>query len=205
MIVTDAKNTWGSAGSSDVLQRTDLWQVDFRAVIGGLNQVTGATGIEVEPWDARSVTLPQRAMKVEPVRRDSRSYNMPSFDEPLEASKMVFLFSSKVEAESSQVHRLLTLWWQQVRAGRGSISGDGLDLPLNANYTLDFRWPIFITLFKGASAEQVANGTPLAVSSRFVLSDAWLSGFKVSDLSYEQGNQVVTIEATVQAESLERV
>jgi len=208
MIVIDAKNTWGATGTSDVLQRTDLWQVDFSGAVRGLNGVLGRNLPDWEPWHARSVTLPQKTMRVEAIRRDSRSYNMPSFDEPVEPAKVVFVFSSKREAENSPIYSLLDTWWHQARAGRGGVA---LDKDLNdytpvldANYRIQFRWNVAVTLLKGASAEH-KDGRSLNSSSQFTFVQAWVSGFKVSDLSYESGNQLVTLEATLQMESMERV
>ena len=249
MIVTNAKNTWGSSGSPDVLQRTDLWQVDFSRISVAL------AGTTVGPNHVRSVTLPPKSMKASLVRRGSRSYNMPDFDDALEASKVVFFFSTVSEARSSPVYRFLDAWWNLVRAGRGAIPSHGhalktlsdsitsdpitssridpnryygdndsiramsaqtengiykslkatssfLGNPLDRNYSVQFCSDIQITLFAGVGLKSPKEAA-LVATSAFTLVNAWVSAFKLSDLTYEQGNGLVTLEATFYAESLE--
>ncbi len=150
-------NPWGKEAGYDP-QRVDLWQVDLSAVLGGLYSVLGGQGLmipEVDRYYVHSVTLPELKVKAEPVRRESRSYQMPSFDEALDAVQLEFIVDDATGATQntsavaqSKIYRFLDLWRRVVRAGRGAV-GFEQEITLNANYRIDYAYDINLYLLRG--------------------------------------------------------
>lgn len=255
--VKDIINQWGRQSGPNP-QRSDLWQVDLSALITGLNTVQSGEedGIflpDMPRYFSASVSIPEQKIKAEPVRRDSCSYNMPGWDEPLEAFKFTFILddggnqsSSATISGQSTLYTLFTIWRAVVRSGRGAV-GNESSFVLNANYTLDYAYPIYIYLLKGQAppglsslqavigantsnsynttfqdsndeaaitrAQLQSTGSDfsslaaqmgLDISGIYRLENAWLSSFKMADLSYE-GAKVHTIEASIYADNLLQV
>jgi len=211
------ENVWGKQGSESALdaQRSDLWSINMVNVVEGVKQISTMEIGTLEPYYARSVVLPEMKMKPESVRRDSRSYMMPGFDEALDSIKITFLMDACAYRTESKIYRLLTLWRKLVRAGRGPMSSE-MSIDLNDNYQLPYAFSIPVTLLRGtelkataitsasllppfASTRQKVDDQGLTISQQLTLENAWLCGFKLSELSYATGNQITTIDATIYA------
>lgn len=155
-IITEQKNRWGAARTQKGLdpQRNDLWVVDFTAVVNNLNdQYETNFGEQINPvpaYFAQTVALPELRVRSEAVRRNSRPFNMPSWDDPLDAVKITFLIENRTDAKSSHIYQMLDTWRLYVRAGRGAM-GTEREVNLNADYRINFRFPIYLTLLRGAS------------------------------------------------------
>ena len=149
-------NGWGKSGGADP-QRADLWQVDLSSVIAGIRKVSAA-GLcpeYIPPYFAASLSLPELKVKPEVYRRDSRAYQMPGFDEPLDAVRIVFHLDDATLATRNQdvvsqslIYRVLDLWRKVVRAGRGATGvEDSIDL--DASYKIEYAYPIYVYLLRG--------------------------------------------------------
>ncbi len=220
MRIVNQINPWGRAGEGgEEPQRTDLWAVDLRLAVDGINQalqgrIPQNPLAQVPSYFAQSVALPELMIKAEPVRRDSRSYNMPSWDEPLATTRIVFLVDAQTRY-SSRIYALLDRWRMLVRAGRGGVGAEP-GITLNSNYRIDYAFSIMVGLLCGGSA-QTQTGTldeavadflaggwvdnDLEYSGQYLLENAWLGSFKMGDLSYE-GAKLATIDATFYADNV---
>jgi len=154
-IITEQKNRWGAARTQKGLdpQRVDLWVVDFTASVNNLNEIyQNNFGEQINPvpsYFAQSITLPELRVKGDAIRRNSRPYNMPSWDDPMDPVKMTFLIENRTDAKSSHIYQLLDTWRLAVRAGRGAM-GTERDVRLNTDYRINFRFPLYLTLLRGA-------------------------------------------------------
>ena len=166
----DIKNQWGVQGGQNP-QRADLWQADLASVITNLNRS--------DPFNPQlqnlpryvpcAVSLPELKIKPEPYRRDSRSYQMPSVDEPLDPVRISFIMDDggfinrqNNDISASEIYRVMDVWRRVSRAGRGAL-GSELFLVLDANYTVAFRFSIYLYLCRGNSLPSSATtgGTTL--------------------------------------------
>lgn len=262
--IFNQKNVWGSQGGVNP-QRADFWGVDFSQVINGLNDQIrpGATSklavttdlvtldFSVEPYYIASVSMPTLKVATETVRRDSRPYMMPGFDEPLPEIKVMFIMETPTDSTTSKIYRFMDTWRAFTRAGRGSMGGEKGVQQLNQNFRVNFRFPVTITLMRGnksgkinnisSTFSQVSNEyygdldsfnrelaglseqeknarlksiissagldvnaveNPLEDCAVFQLENVWLSGFKMTDLDYSKGNEIVKIEASFYADNI---
>lgn len=276
--LADHKNLWGATTSKGLEpQRSDLWLVDLTELVNGLNkqgifQKLGLAAVPVfYPQFVQSVTFPELKMKPEVYRRDSVPFNMPSWDEPLDPVKIVFLMDTDDNPNQSRVTSVLQAWQAIVRAGRGDRSSlyadDAVLINLNSSYRYDYTFPIRIAMLRGSfttrsslNAEQItqmnqqmenqasfqadfmdsiqsvfAGAAPgdfetasaltslatgrnvfsssevtqrplaqqpwLEVAANWRLQNAWLGGWKMSDLAYAD-SKLVTVDATIYAEDL---
>lgn len=197
VLVSDIKNPWGRAiANGDGLnpqgrglnpQRTDLWQADLTQALAGLHAVpkmAATFDFTLEPYYLVSFSLPEQKVKAEVVRRDSRSYQMPSWDEPLEAAKIVFIFDDgdrRLQGASyaaSRVLEILTAWRAVVRAGRGAVGANSAEIamPLDKHYRIDYRFPITLRLYRGP--ERVRSA-PVGVATVRPINDGQAATFDV--------------------------
>ena len=201
--ITTAKQTnlWGkqSTPGADIglePQRNDLYMVDFTNAVKNVEAVSKKTLAPFLPQYVRSCTLPELRTKSEPIRRDSIPYNMPSWDDPLDAIKIVFLLETSTQTYSTVV-AFMDLWLALTRAGRGSRQAGYYTtlgwFRLNSSYSVDFRFDVFLYLLRGASA-----------SNNFVQNDAFNRNQATTQITPAQaaiervGNQLnATIGATV--------
>lgn len=264
-------NLWGkqaSEGTGLDPQRNDLYFVDFTTAQKNVMAATGLQLAPIIPQYVRSATLPELRTKAEPVRRDSIPFQMPSWDDPLDPVKIVFLYDTKGQNDSSDVARFLDAWLALTRAGRGSramgYSPLGNWFKLNSDYRVDFQFNIQLYLLRGqnitvggfavdgepsnaewARITALANatyrndrkrmgliqqGNPVAlpeddisfetavgysgfdpgaayeqdmvIHTIYVLKNAWLGAYKISDLSYTDST-LVTVEATFYVDSVD--
>jgi len=216
------KNPWGVQGGPNI-QRTDLWQVDFTAVIQGLNQhittdlslpslpegLSGSLSLprlpEIPRFYPAAITLPELKIKAEHVRRDSRIYPMPSWDEPLESIKMVFLVDDGGAAHMSSIYAILDVWRTVVRAGRGAVGAER-EIYVNSRYQIAYGFPVYIYLAKGTdpppSSQWDYNTIPgFQLSGIYRLENTWLSSFRINNLTYERSG-VLTIDAVFYADNI---
>lgn len=205
------RNTWGSAAGVGVNQlepqRSDLWYVDFTTAILGIGDVvTVPSLLAVRKQLLQSVALPETKIKVEPYRRESLPYNMPSWDEPLDSVKMTFLMDTNTNAVST-MQQFLESWLEVVRAGRGfrstgfKINAHGQNpLLLDENYRSEYRFDCFLSFLRGASS--ATDFSDLEAWETLRMQQAYLASFKISDLSYTN-TQNVTVDATFFVEALE--
>lgn len=253
-VQSDLKNQWGIKGGANP-QRSDLWQVDLEPAITEINTLNATLNaatsqpLRVLPrYIPSSIALPELKVRAEAFRRDSKSYNMPSWDEPLEAVRITFVMDdgtmvvNRDSLGQSEVYRFLDAWRRLTRAGRGELGHESAIL-LSNDYKMAFRFPIYAYLLRGYAMPPVAVGrqnqsrftrpnsstmtstfdVPIALAPPEVrarvesnqagftagleitnvlhLENAWLGGFKVSDMNYEAA-RVMTIEANFYAENI---
>jgi hypothetical protein len=253
-------NPWGRWLGPEP-QRSDLWIVDFSYVLTMLGKNAKNSAMQGNPdngvpytppeWAtylAQSVTLPELKVAMEPIRRDSRPYPTPAWDQPLDAISMNFILDASAKGSAapnpyrSDVYQMLDLWRASVRAGRGSMSSEYC-LTLNSNYQLNYKSIVRVLLLRGGTPFPPPNGpsaadivglyanglTPGAINNMLVsmngdvaqasgspdpqndlqfamqydLVNCWLSGFKLSELSYEQ-SKVLTLQATFYADDIQQ-
>ena len=224
------RNVWGSQAERGVdAQRADLWIVDMSTVTEGLKTHFRFDDYNIEPYYAKSVSLPELKVKAEMVRRDSRAYMVPGFDEPLDPIKIVFLMDASIGNEedqklaltASKVYRFLDSWRSLVRAGRGGFSQER-EVEVNAEtYRIDYAFNVTLYLLRGTALKTQKASVPsllppfvnthkvvvdqgLEMSQYFTLVNAWLAGFKMSDFNYDSGTTLATIDATLYAEDIKR-
>lgn len=219
-VIDQQTNLWGRAKGVDI-QRSDLWIVDFSDALEGLDgnaEITDMMSADTESpsmprrlatYFAQSVSLPDLKVRAEHVRRDSRPYQMPSWDEPLEAITMVFLLDchkplgNNNDPYQSDIYKVLDAWRSAVRAGRGGFSDENA-ITLDDNYGHDLNWnfDVRVKMLRGASAPSTIIDNDLEYSLQLTLVNCWLSSFKVSELSYEGSAKAVTITAIFYAEDI---
>lgn len=153
-------NLWGKqsdTGGGLEPQRSDLYFVDFTSAQKNVAAAANVKLAPVVPHHVRSISLPELRTKPDPVRRDSVSYNMPSWDDPLDPVKIVFLLDTKAHEDSSSVIRFLDAWLALTRAGRGErakgYSSDGSWLRLNSDYRVDFQFNVHVWLLRGGGID----------------------------------------------------
>lgn len=150
-------NLWGKQSDTGMglePQRNDLYLVDFKTARQNVAKAANVSLAEILPQYVRSVTLPEIRTKADPVRRDSIPFQMPSWDDPLDAVKLVFLLDTHDQDDTSNVIQFLDAWLALTRAGRGSrFQGYNVNpgwMTLNANFTVDFMFSVYIYLLRGA-------------------------------------------------------
>ena len=151
-------NLWGKQADDGLgleAQRSDLYFVDFTAAVKNVAKAANVQLAPIIPQYVRSVTLPELRTKAEPIRRDSTPYNMPSWDDPLDPIKLVFLLDTKDEDDNSNVVNFLDAWLALTRAGRGErargYAPSGNWLKLNSDFRVDFQFAVNIFLLRGAA------------------------------------------------------
>ena len=220
-------NLWGKQAETGMglePQRTDLW---FLNVENARQNVATAANIPlspVMPQYIRSVTMPELRTKADVYRRDSVPFQMPSWDDPLDAIKIVFLLDTHDQDDTSNVVQFLDAWLALTRAGRGSrFNGYNVNpgwMTLNSDYRVDCMFDIDIWLLRGAEAvpksldtsaetginysaidEGASVEQDMVAHTIYTLESAWLGAYKISDLSY-MDSVLVTVEATFYADNL---
>jgi len=247
-------NLLGKSGGTDP-QRGDLWQVDLSAVIAGINQRFITQIPQLPQYFVAGIALPDQKVKAEPVRRDTRIYQMPSWDEPLEPATLTFHLDDAGlmpgDVPQSLVYRIMDSWRKLVRAGRGAVGSETF-VNLKEDYTPNYTFPVYLYMLKGYGLPETAftqsaavpKGTKgatvlmdksvmiqdltmenidratkievlanagqlftsqmdqgLVVSGIYVLEDAWLSSFKIGQLSYQAGG-LATLDAQIYAANI---
>jgi len=263
-------NLWGKQADSGLgyePQRNDLYFVDFASAVKNVAAATRIQLAPIVPQYVRSVTLPELRTKADPVRRDSIPFNMPSWDDPMDAVKIVFLLDTNNQDDASAVTKFLDAWLNLTRAGRGGrsqgYSALGDWLKLNADYRVDFQFNVNLFLLRGADisvggfvdsggsgddfrrftaqanaayrnlkkqAGLVQQGTPvpgpgddnsfeaavtyaqsggdaaieqdMVIHTTYILKNAWLAAYKISDLTYTE-SALVTVDATFYVDTVE--
>lgn len=189
--VTDITNQWGKKGGPDP-QRTDLWQVDMSFVIDGINANASVTPKlpQIPRYFATAISIPEQKVRAEQITRDSRVYNVPGKDEPLDPVKISFVMDdggkvAKGEADAAQstIYTILDVWRSVVRAGRGAV-GSEASIDLGANYRIDYAFPVYIYLLKGQSlpAASTASSVTRMRSSSPTFESTFEGGFASGDL-----------------------
>jgi hypothetical protein len=212
-------NPWGQTVDA---QRSDLWSVDFSAAMTGLNNSTGlgaptGTAPTLPPklgtYFAQTVTLSELKLRAEPIRRDSRPYQMPSWDEPIEAITMTFLLDcygqlgAVRDPYASDIYQMLEAWRARVRMGRGGMSSEfSLDLDSSYGFLTPFRWDVRVNLLRGAvpsvSIAEISNDLIATLQLRLV--NAWPASYRISELSYD-APKPVTLSTTFYAEDIQQL
>jgi hypothetical protein len=195
-IRSNIRNGWGSAGGADA-QRADLWQVDLSSVIAGVRRAGGWCPESIPPYFAASISLPELRVKPEVYRRDSRAYQMPSFDDPLDSVKIMFHLDDATLATRDQnvvaksmIYRVMDLWRKVVRAGRGALGAED-SIPLNANYTIEYAYPIYVYLLRGYGLPPTSfTQTALAQKGQQTASGSIRASAGDRDLMFRDTNEV---------------
>lgn len=173
-VVTDQINPWGRQQGVDA-QRSDLWVVDFTNALTGIKAAlasasTLSSGVAVPyvpprlaGYFAASVNLPELKVRPEAIRRDSRPYQTPSWDDPCDAIRMTFLLdchrynAPNLSPYRSDIYQMLDTWRACTRAGRQGMSNE-FAITLNANYRIDYAFDIQLSLLTGAIPQVSALG-----------------------------------------------
>jgi hypothetical protein len=121
------------------------------SVLRGISTQLSITLPPIPSYFAQSVSIPELRVKPDAFRRDSRPYNMPVFDEPLDPVKIVFVLDAPLPGYVSRIYHVLDSWRKLVRAGRGSMSQE-VAVALNNNYRIDFQFNITVMLLRGGRA-----------------------------------------------------
>ena len=208
------RNLWGSSSNAPtgVLepQRSDLWYVDFTTAIDGVSQFFDSVVNYIPPQMVQSVSLPENKIKVEPFRRDSIPYQMPSWDEPLDAVRMTFVLDTNA-ASVSGIYQFLNNWLELCRAGRGfrssgyDINSRGEDpVLLDENFQSQYRFDCALYFLRGNNQGESATSlfSDLEAWQAIRLQQMWIAGFKISDLNYTT-NALTTIDASFYVESID--
>lgn len=151
-------NLWGKQSDTGMglePQRTDLYLVDFKTARQNVAKAANVSLADILPQYVRSITLPEIRTKADPVRRDSIPFQMPSWDDPLDPVKLVFLLDTHDQDDTSNVIQFLDAWLALTRVGRGSrflgYTANPGWMTLNANYTVDFMFSVYVYLLRGAA------------------------------------------------------
>lgn len=175
-IVENQTNLWGKQQGIEG-QRSDLWLVDFRETLEGLHRVavTASTAdtetsgsVNLQPpmdfllpklatYYVHSVALPDLRVRSDAVRRDSRPYQMPTWDDPLDPIRMTFLLDCykpgrETSPYKSEVYCLMDAWRSVVRAGRGSLSSE-YAIRLDNDYRIDYAFNVEVKLLRPGSPQ----------------------------------------------------
>jgi hypothetical protein len=204
-IIAEQKNTWGSTGErSPNAQRTDLWAVSLKSVVDGLNnqiyQQGESVGLPlldpVATYFAQSVALPELKVNADKFYRGSKPYMMPVYDEPIQAARIMFIVESPVKSKVSRIYSLLDTWRAFVRAGRGRMSTEGVNITLGTNFRIDYAFPIRLTLLRGEHDLDFYTPTD---SSNKLAGDRTELATELSPLPQDQRNK--RIQQIMEAES----
>jgi hypothetical protein len=216
-VIANQRNIWGRQNGAEP-QRADLWVVDFSLALQGLSGVVvngtpmtpGSTATPYVPprlatYHAASVALPELKIRPEQIKRDSRPYQVPSWDDPCEAVRINFILDSfkpggaVVSPYRSDIYQMLDVWRMVTRAGRGPMSKE-FSITLDANYRIDYAFDVRLMLLRPASTPDTdANDLEFSLQLRLV--NCWLSTFRLSELSYD-GTKVSQLEATFYTEDI---
>lgn len=161
-------NPWGRQGGIDP-QRSDLWLIWFTDVVQGLREQASSVADfseldDIYPYEAQTLALPEQKIRTETVKRDSRAYQTPSWDEPLDPIRMTFLLNVNSGPERRQgILAIFTAWRALIRAGRGAVSREH-SFRLNDDYRINFAFDVPVLLLKGGrlrAATTASQATPL--------------------------------------------
>jgi hypothetical protein len=215
-VIDNQTNLWGRTSGLEA-QRSDFWIVDFKDALAGLNlsilyskpMTDGLAAFYLPPklqsYFAQSVTLPELKVRAEPIRRDSRAYPTPAWEEALEPITMTFILDSYTSGATgtanrspykSDIYQMLDGWRMVVRAGRGPMSGES-SIRLNTDYRIDYCFDVRLLLLRGCSnprvydtaAGQKALMTASALAGAFGFSTLQTVGEAVSN--YAADNSVI--------------
>lgn len=152
-VIQFQRNPWGAQAGvgGEEPQRADLWIVDLSSPLRGIATQMGVNLPAIPSYFAQSISLPELRVKADQFRRDSRPYNMPSFDDPPDPVKINFILDAAESGVSSRIYQVLDAWRALVRAGRGAMSKEPTVL-LNNQYRIDFQFNISVMLLKGGAA-----------------------------------------------------
>lgn len=222
-VIDTQTNPWGRQQGVDP-QRSDLYVVDFTQALSGLASVVNDNNVignnvalpfvppKLASYFVMAVNLPELRIRPEMVRRDSKPYMMPSWDEPCDAVRMTFILDCFTQGKvfdpyRSDLYQMLESWRAVVRAGRGGMSTE-FAIALDNNYRIDYAYDIGVNLLR-PDIPQVEAGTTssdfvsndLQFSLQLKLVNCWLSSYKLSELNYESA-RVLQIETVFYAEDI---
>lgn len=173
-VVNDQTNPWGRQQGVDA-QRSDLWVVDFTNALTGIkaalaSATTLSTGVatpyvppRLASYFAASISLPELKVRADDIRRDSRPYKTPSWDDPCESIRMTFLLdchranTPNLSPYRSDIYQMLDTWRACTRAGRQGMSNE-FAITLNANYRIDYAFDVQLSLLTGTIPQVSALG-----------------------------------------------
>jgi hypothetical protein len=153
-VIQNQRNPWGAQAGlgGEEPQRSDLWVIDLSSPLRGISTQLDVNLSPIPSYFAQSVSIPELRVKADQFRRDSRPYNMPTFDDPPDAVKINFILDASEKGVASRIYALLDAWRSLVRAGRGAMSKE-VTVVLNENYRIDFQFNINVMLLKGGNAK----------------------------------------------------
>lgn len=193
-IIDNQTNVWGRQQGAEP-QRSDLWVADFNQAINGTPGLNGGPGspslrsvIEkatpmtsgiAKPfipskffsYYCQSVELPELRTRADEIRRDTRPYRVPWWDEPCDSLRIKFILdcykpgSTGQSPYTSDVYQLLDVWRAVVRAGRSSMSSE-YAITLDGNYRIDYAFDVKLSLLRG-STPSVMNLTAATTAANY--------------------------------------
>lgn len=203
MRIKHQQNLWGSPSSGYDAQRSDLWQLDLRHAVSALQeQKVFSRGFEDSALFTVSVSLPQLGVKGVEIRRESKPYFMPDFDEAVGMTKVTFLLDAGDNQDghslvySSDIYKFLDAWRKMVRAGRGQMSFE-TEVLLDQSYRVNFRYDLVLKFLRATD-----DDSELETGVALLLKKAWLANFQVPDLTYKGSASTVEIAANFYQEDI---
>lgn len=166
--IIEQRNVWGRTKGQEP-QRLDLWALDMTSAVQQIAEQLGLQLPDIPGYFASTVALPEQRVQNEIVRRDSRPYQMPGWDVPLEPVRVNFIVDANMDSEQSIIYQVLDAWRTLVRAGRGGMSTEN-SVNLNQNYRVDYNFDIMVYLLRGnadfnAVVQNQSNAAQLAFST----------------------------------------
>lgn len=196
-------NLWGKQsddGGGLEPQRSDLFIVDFDAARNNVAKVANRRLAEIMPHYVKSITLPELRTKADPVRRDSVSYNMPSWDDPLDPIKLNFMIDTHDDFNRIDVISFLDTWLALSRAGRGAryqgYTNTRNCITLNADYRVDFMFDVNVYLLRGGTVNFNATGnSPDSIQAQTVRANEAIRAKKKAGLTQQGASSINTDNA----------
>lgn len=226
-VTPSTRNLWGVPAQTAGLDqlRKDLWVVNIATSSNsetvaipasmGSNAPSLITSLQstfpgllddvaadIVPLFPLSVTFPESRIGSEGYTgNDNLPFQLPTADEPLQGTRMVFRIENPQQGKISQIVRVLECWKNAARAGRSFDSGQApLLQKINGTYTFPaFRFDVLVQLYAGASfltSSEFSAKTPmLALAPAFsvLLKRSWCGLLQFSELDYTSNGEGITI------------
>jgi hypothetical protein len=148
--IIEQTNVWGRSQGQEA-QRLDLWVLDMTNAVKQIAEQLSVQLPDIPGYFASSITLPELRIQPEVVRRDSRPYNMPSWDLPVDVVRVNFIMDANPDRDQPAIYQVLDSWRTLVRAGRGAMSTE-MSFHLNSNYRIDYNFDLLVYLLRGGSS-----------------------------------------------------
>lgn len=211
-IGTIQRNIWASPGGLET-HRSDLWIVDLSHVIRVFIGSGFYDGFNAPnpSFFATAISFPEKRVATTVIRKNSRPYNFPSWDEPLPPTTIRFRHDVGNHwpggGYRSEIVRLLEHWRAMVRVGREGMSAEPY-FTLSQRYSAGMNnQPLYasdvaIRFIKGRGPDaepeedlgedRLDELNELEGGASYVLKRAWLGAYRLDDVSEQSGLSAIT-------------